>query len=87
MQAGRVSRARWRGDLLRPRRVLLLVNRRLTGVPLIAIGAALNVLAITTNGGVMPANASALRIAASPSAPGSTTRRPCRTPTWPSWAT
>jgi Family of unknown function (DUF5317) len=38
-------------------------NRRLAGVPLVAIGAALNVLAITTNGGVMPANAVALRTA------------------------
>jgi hypothetical protein len=41
----------------------LFANRRLTGVPLVAIGAALNVLAITANGGVMPANAAALRIA------------------------
>ena len=39
------------------------VNRRLTGVPVVAFGAALNVLAITTNGGVMPASASAVRIA------------------------
>lgn len=38
-------------------------NRRLKGVPVVALGAALNVLAITTNGGVMPASASALRIA------------------------
>jgi hypothetical protein len=38
------------------------VNRRLTGVPVLAFGAALNVLAITVNGGVMPASASALRI-------------------------
>ncbi len=38
-------------------------NRRLTGVPLVAVGAGLNVLAITTNGGVMPANPVALRIA------------------------
>jgi uncharacterized protein DUF5317 len=37
-------------------------NRRLTGVPIVAFGAALNVLAITTNRGVMPASASALRI-------------------------
>ena len=41
----------------------LFANRRLTGVPLVAIGAPLNVLAITANGGVMPANAAALRIA------------------------
>jgi hypothetical protein len=38
-------------------------NRRLTGVPVVAFGAALNVLAITTNRGVMPASASALHIA------------------------
>jgi Family of unknown function (DUF5317) len=41
----------------------IFANRRLAGVPLIAVGAALNVLAITTNGGVMPANAVALRTA------------------------
>jgi uncharacterized protein DUF5317 len=41
----------------------IFANRRLAGVPLVAIGAALNVLAITTNGGVMPANAVALRTA------------------------
>jgi Family of unknown function (DUF5317) len=40
----------------------MFANRRLAGVPLIATGAALNVLAITVNGGVMPANAVALRI-------------------------
>lgn len=38
-------------------------NRRLVGVPVVALGAALNVLAIIANGGVMPANAGALRIA------------------------
>ena len=41
----------------------LFANRRLAGAPIIALGAALNVLAITSNGGVMPASASALRIA------------------------
>lgn len=41
----------------------IFANRGLAGVPLVAIGAALNVLAITTNGGVMPANAVALRTA------------------------
>jgi hypothetical protein len=41
----------------------LFANRRLTGLPIVALGAALNVLAITSNGGVMPANAAALRIA------------------------
>jgi len=37
-------------------------NRHLKGVPVVALGAALNVLAITVNGGVMPASASALKI-------------------------
>jgi hypothetical protein len=48
----------------------LFANRRLTGVPLVALGAALNVLAIVTNGGVMPANATALRISGIASRPG-----------------
>jgi hypothetical protein len=48
----------------------LFANRRLAGVPVVALGAALNVLAITTNGGVMPANASALRISGIASRPG-----------------
>ena len=48
----------------------LFANRRLTGVPLVAVGAALNVLAITTNAGVMPANATALRISGIASRPG-----------------
>jgi len=41
----------------------IIANRRVAGVPLLATGAALNVLAITANGGVMPANPVALRIA------------------------
>jgi Family of unknown function (DUF5317) len=41
----------------------LFANRRIAGVPIVALGAALNVIAITSNGGVMPANATALRIA------------------------
>jgi Family of unknown function (DUF5317) len=45
-------------------------NRRLTGFPLVALGAALNVLAIVANGGVMPASASALRISGIASRPG-----------------
>jgi hypothetical protein len=45
-------------------------NRRLKGVPVVALGAALNLLAITTNGGVMPASASALRISGIASRPG-----------------
>jgi hypothetical protein len=40
----------------------LFANRRIAGVPIVALGAGLNVLAISTNGGVMPASASALRI-------------------------
>ena len=40
----------------------LFANRRLAGVPVVALGAGLNVVAITTNGGVMPASAAALRI-------------------------
>jgi len=40
----------------------LFANRRLAGVPIVALGAGLNVVAITTNGGVMPASAAALRI-------------------------
>lgn len=48
----------------------LFANRRLAGVPVVALGAALNVLAITTNGGVMPANATALRISGIASRPG-----------------
>jgi hypothetical protein len=34
----------------------------LVTVPVVAVGAALNVLAIASNGGVMPASAAALRI-------------------------
>ena len=41
----------------------LFANRRLAGVPIVALGAALNVAAITSNAGVMPASSSALRIA------------------------
>jgi hypothetical protein len=40
----------------------LFANRRLAGVPIVALGAALNVAAITSNGGVMPASSAALRI-------------------------
>ena len=48
----------------------IFANRRLTGVPLVAAGAAVNVLAITINGGVMPANAVALRTAGIMARPG-----------------
>jgi hypothetical protein len=48
----------------------LFANRRLAGIPVVGLGAALNVLAIVTNGGVMPANAAALRISGIASRPG-----------------
>jgi Family of unknown function (DUF5317) len=38
------------------------INRRLAGVPVVAPGAGMNLLAITINRGVMPASATALRI-------------------------
>ena len=40
--------------------VFLAANWRVPGIPLAALGAALNLLAITANGGVMPASAAAL---------------------------
>jgi Family of unknown function (DUF5317) len=40
--------------------VFLAANWRLPGMPVVALGAALNLLAITVNGGVMPASPSAL---------------------------
>jgi hypothetical protein len=40
--------------------VVVLANLRLTGVPLIALGAGLNLLAIVSNGGAMPASPEAL---------------------------
>jgi uncharacterized protein DUF5317 len=43
--------------------LFLVANRRLPGMPVLALGAALNMLAIASNGGVMPASASALRTA------------------------
>jgi hypothetical protein len=48
----------------------LFANRRLVGVPLAAFGAGLNVLAISANGGVMPASAAALRAAGIAARPG-----------------
>jgi uncharacterized protein DUF5317 len=48
----------------------LFANRRLAGVPLVAVGTAFNVLAIAANGGVMPASAGALRISGIASRPG-----------------
>jgi hypothetical protein len=41
----------------------LVANRRLPGMAGVALGTGLNLLAITVNGGVMPASASAVRIA------------------------
>lgn len=40
--------------------VFLAANWRLPGMPLVAVGAAMNLVAITVNGGVMPASPSAL---------------------------
>jgi hypothetical protein len=40
--------------------VFLAANWRVPGMPLVALGAAMNLLAITVNGGVMPASPSAL---------------------------
>jgi hypothetical protein len=41
----------------------LVLNRGVSGLPLLGVGAALNLLAISVNDGVMPASAAALRIA------------------------
>jgi hypothetical protein len=46
--------------------VFLAANWRLPGLPLAALGAALNLLAIVANGGVMPASPSALAAAGLP---------------------
>jgi Family of unknown function (DUF5317) len=46
--------------------VFLLANRRVPGMALVALGAALNLLAIAANGGVMPASADALAAAGLP---------------------
>ena len=43
--------------------LFLIANIRLVGMPILALGATLNMLAIAVNGGVMPASATALRIA------------------------
>ena len=40
-----------------------IANRRFVGMPMLTLGAALNVLAITVNGGVMPAWSTAIRLA------------------------
>jgi hypothetical protein len=46
--------------------VFLLANRRVPGMALVGLGAALNLLAIAANGGVMPASAEALAAAGLP---------------------
>jgi Family of unknown function (DUF5317) len=51
--------------------VFLAANWRVPGIPLAALGAALNLLVIAANGGVMPASAAALQRAGLPAdAPG-----------------
>ena len=46
-------------------------NRRLPGIPLLALGGAMNAAAIVANGGVMPASRGALRAAGLPADTGS----------------
>ena len=41
----------------------IFANRRITGLPILALGAALNFVTITANDGVMPASARAMRLA------------------------
>lgn len=48
----------------------LWANRRIPGLPLLALGACLNFVAIAANGGVMPASAEALATAGIPPAAG-----------------
>jgi hypothetical protein len=43
-------------------------NRRIAGLPILAVGAALNAVAIIANGGIMPASARAMRLAGLPPA-------------------
>ncbi len=43
--------------------VFVVANARLRGMPIVALGAALNLVAIVANGGMMPASASALSAA------------------------
>ena len=50
--------------------VFLAANRRVPGIPLAALGAALNLLAIAANGGVMPASAAAVARAGLADDPG-----------------
>ena len=48
----------------------LVANRRLPGAPVVALGAAANLLAIAANGGVMPASPAAVAAAGLPPDPG-----------------
>jgi len=41
----------------------IVANRRITGLPILALGAALNLAVIAVNNGVMPASAQAMRLA------------------------
>jgi hypothetical protein len=61
--------------------VFLVANWRVPGIPLAALGAALNLLAIAANGGVMPASAAALQRAGLPAdAPGFQSSAPVADP-------
>lgn len=50
--------------------IALLANLRVSGVPFVAIGAGLNLLAIVANGGIMPADPAALAAAGIVDEPG-----------------
>jgi hypothetical protein len=52
-----------RGRRRRASRARSRPNRRITGLPILAVGAALNSLAIIANAGIMPASARAMRLA------------------------
>jgi Family of unknown function (DUF5317) len=68
--------------------VFLATNWHLPGMPLVTLGAALNLLAISVNDGVMPASPSALAEAGlGVDEPASRTRPPWPSPGWRSWAT
>jgi hypothetical protein len=53
--------------------LFLFLNRRLPGLPLVALGALANAIAIFANNGVMPATAAALRAAGEPITTGTYT--------------
>src|SRR4051794_22260272 len=48
----------------------MVANRTLPGLAVIALGGALNLTAITLNGGVMPASRAAMAVAGIPAEPG-----------------